>query len=560
MSGVEIATAWVRIVPTVEGIQGAIASEFGAVSDAAASEGEKAGSTFGSEFSTGAKIAITAASAFLVKQVGDIFNTGLEEIKFGEQVSAQTQVLLSNTGFAMAVEQIEDYTLALSAVSGVSEESLQQAGNAVLRFGNISEENYLRAVDSINDMAASGKDAASVGELLGKALADPATAASMLRRQGVLLNEEQKAMIENFVAAGDQAGAQQVILDQLEATYGGMAEQMGGTLAGSMDKLNNQWENMAGTVVAGLVPALTGFMDVISGVITFMQGNPSVLTAVAVAVGVLTVAIIAANVAMWAMAMTPLVLFIMAIVIGIGLWVAAIVWLVLEWDNVMAWISDSWNGFVSWLTDSLEALASWWGDVWSGIVGFFEDMWQGLVDWFMNIPMFAWLTKTIILLASNWDAIWASIGQTFEDVWNGIGDFFIGVANWVLDGIEAFINGAVDLLNGILAPINAVSGAIADVTGIGIRVPLLPYVDIPGLWEGGNILRSGSVLVGERGPEILNLPRGASVEPLDGGRGHAAQDNGGPVDLSPRSIKELAIQLGDVVERRTELMIRAGLI
>lgn len=43
----------------------------------------------------------------------------------------------------------------------------------------------------------------------------------------------------------------------------------------------------------------------------------------------------------------------------------------------------------------------------------------------------------------------------------------------------------------------------------------------PGLALGGNVLSPGSVLVGERGPELLNLPRGAQVSPLDrGGRGN----------------------------------------
>ncbi len=37
----------------------------------------------------------------------------------------------------------------------------------------------------------------------------------------------------------------------------------------------------------------------------------------------------------------------------------------------------------------------------------------------------------------------------------------------------------------------------------------------PGLASGGKVTSSGSVMVGEKGPEILNLPRGASVTPLE---------------------------------------------
>jgi len=44
---------------------------------------------------------------------------------------------------------------------------------------------------------------------------------------------------------------------------------------------------------------------------------------------------------------------------------------------------------------------------------------------------------------------------------------------------------------------------------------------IPGAADGGNGRRSGGVLVGERGPELLNLPRGAQITPLE----NIANDN-----------------------------------
>jgi hypothetical protein len=45
------------------------------------------------------------------------------------------------------------------------------------------------------------------------------------------------------------------------------------------------------------------------------------------------------------------------------------------------------------------------------------------------------------------------------------------------------------------------------------------------LAEGGTILRSGSVIVGENGPELLRLPRGASVDPDISGAGTGAGIN-----------------------------------
>lgn len=47
------------------------------------------------------------------------------------------------------------------------------------------------------------------------------------------------------------------------------------------------------------------------------------------------------------------------------------------------------------------------------------------------------------------------------------------------------------------------------------NIPNMRMPGMPGLATGGIITRAGSVLVGENGPEILNLNRGASVIPLD---------------------------------------------
>ena len=48
--------------------------------------------------------------------------------------------------------------------------------------------------------------------------------------------------------------------------------------------------------------------------------------------------------------------------------------------------------------------------------------------------------------------------------------------------------------------------------GKGLNIP-----KIPKLAEGGIIDQSGIAMVGEAGPELLSLPRGASVTPLSGG-------------------------------------------
>jgi hypothetical protein len=63
-------------------------------------------------------------------------------------------------------------------------------------------------------------------------------------------------------------------------------------------------------------------------------------------------------------------------------------------------------------------------------------------------------------------------------------------------------------VNGVIDGINGLVGAAGAALGLTLKIPRIPM-----LAEGGVITGSGSVIVGERGPEILNLPRGASVDP-----------------------------------------------
>ncbi len=56
--------------------------------------------------------------------------------------------------------------------------------------------------------------------------------------------------------------------------------------------------------------------------------------------------------------------------------------------------------------------------------------------------------------------------------------------------------------------INAAEKALNESKNKELELP-----NIPGLAGGGTVTRTGAVLVGERGPELLNLPRGAMVSP-----------------------------------------------
>lgn len=101
--------------------------------------------------------------------------------------------------------------------------------------------------------------------------------------------------------------------------------------------------------------------------------------------------------------------------------------------------------------------------------------------------------------------------KVFEAFSNFIKRFWDGLKGFVKDGVNFYIRSINTLLNGL----NKIKPPawLAEKTGIqGVN-----FSTIPLLAEGGEVVRGGSAIVGEAGPEILNLPTGASVTPLSGG-------------------------------------------
>lgn len=102
---------------------------------------------------------------------------------------------------------------------------------------------------------------------------------------------------------------------------------------------------------------------------------------------------------------------------------------------------------------------------------------------------------------------WVATQTTFfQDTWNGMVAAVVAGADWVREKWAPVAQFFSDLWGKITAVTSAV--------GIGGSGGSFSGGSIPGLAEGGTVTRSGTTLVGERGPELLNLPRGSQVVPL----------------------------------------------
>jgi len=189
------------------------------------------------------------------------------------EVAAQTSAALKATGGVanVSAKQIEALAGSLMHKTGVDDEAIQHSENLLLAFRNVRNEAgagndvFNRATLAIQDMAAAtGKSADALTAKLGKTLADPAKGLTKLTALGVSFTEGQKAQIKALEASGHTLEAQKVILAGVNASYGGAAEAAGKTLPGQLNILRETFNNLAGDLVAKLMPSFQALTSWVS--------------------------------------------------------------------------------------------------------------------------------------------------------------------------------------------------------------------------------------------------------------------------------------------------------
>jgi hypothetical protein len=163
-----------------------------------------------------------------------------EEEKIGQEVEA---ILRSTGGVAgVTAKAVEEYAESLSHATTFSKEAVARGEEILLTYTRIGKNIFPEATQATLDLAQKmGGDASSAAQLLGRALQDPMNGLGKLTRAGILFTEQQKKQIEEMELSGNVAGAQAVILRQVEAQYGGMAKAAaGGT--GQIAVLKNTME------------------------------------------------------------------------------------------------------------------------------------------------------------------------------------------------------------------------------------------------------------------------------------------------------------------------------
>lgn len=515
-------------------------------------------SAVGVDFGAIAKVSAAALGVGIAASV----KVGVDELLEAQRVSAQTAAVLKSTGGAAGLtgKQIEAMAGSLSQMSGVDDEAIQSGANLLLTFTNVrnsagkNNDIFNQATAAALDMStAMGTDLRSANMQLGKALNDPVKGITALRRVGVSFTQQQIAQIKTLTASGRTMDAQKMILAELNKEFGGSAKAAGKTAQGSINRLKNSYAEMSATILTAVMPSVAGLADRMSALVArvrawaqtkggkdtleqmrnglqqaanivgVLAGYIGKLVAtlyryravlIPVAAGIL--AVVAAlkiwRIATTAMAVAQAALNIVLTANPFGLIVLAVVGIAAA--LVVAYKrSETFRNIVQGLIAKLKQMGAAAMSVLRSIVAKAQPV-INILKLIGRVYIAAVIAnfKMIKLVAvATWNGImsaWNKAASLFAKIRHALN--FSSAFSAIQDGFKSAINAVIRLWNDLEFRIPGLPGKLSKYfDGATISTPNLPM-----LAAGGTITRRGAAIIGEAGPELLELPRGARVTPL----------------------------------------------
>ena len=206
-------------------------------------------------------VALAGAGALIAKNVQSLARI--------ESINAQTAQTISSMGNAanISAKEVEALAGQLEALTATEAESIQEGANLLLTFRNITNQAgkgndiFSQTTAIMVDMGrALGEDASGSAIRLGKALNDPITGLTALRKVGVGFTAEQEAQIKTLQNSGDIMGAQKVILAELQAQFGGSGAAYAKTFSGQLELMGHELGTIGEEATLAVMPALQGMV------------------------------------------------------------------------------------------------------------------------------------------------------------------------------------------------------------------------------------------------------------------------------------------------------------
>jgi hypothetical protein len=257
----------------------------------------------------------------LVAGLGDAVKGAMEDEQAQAMLARQLQKTTAATDAQIA--GVEAYITQQGKLKGVTDDELRPAMAGLVRATMDIDEAQKAANLSMDIAAAKGISLETVTKAMEKAYGGNMTALAKL-------SPELRQMIKD-------GASMEEVMAEMAVTFGGAATDSANTAAGSMKRLGVALGEAKEGVGAALLPILEKAMPVLQSFATWAQDNPTLITAVAAAFGVMAASIVLVNAAM---ALNPVVL-ITAGILALGV---AIVMAYKKFDTFRAVVRTVVNG------------------------------------------------------------------------------------------------------------------------------------------------------------------------------------------------------------------------
>lgn len=487
-----------------------------------------------------------------------------------ESIQADLNATLKSTGgvSGMTADSVNGLAKSLSEVTKFEDDTIVSGENMLLTFTNIGKDVFPTATEAMLNMSQKmGTDLKGSAIQLGKALNNPIDGISALTRVGVTFTEEQKKQIKAMQDSGDMAGAQKVILAELEKEFGGVAKAAGETSAGKLEifknKIGNIQEDIGNKVLpvlaqlsttagemlnkpevqAGITAFVNGVGDIASKVIEnipyvitnfqnlvgWFQTNQPIVVGILSALGVAATAWGITTAIAFVTASAPMlpVIAVLALVgVAAGL-------LYKGWTENFMGMRDKgtefWNNLQpifnqvkTWLSINIPLAIQTATDIWNNVL---VPAFKTGADWFTAnlLPVIVKLgeligtilVKDFEMISTVWntilkpalEALWGFIDRNLLPIFQKVGEFIGNYINSGLANFASFLDTVTDKVSWLSDGLRNLIELLGRVASA--KIPNAPSLPTNKRAMGGTT--SGLTWVGERGPELVDFPSGTNV-------------------------------------------------